>query len=176
MRYINLIALCMVLAGSNLALADYNPLLGVRFAASQGDFTNLDEKSTTGTGFVLGVLDTNQRIYADLALYSWDTVDTRTIYANYDYIFHPVSNWQLYAGVFAGLVDLQPQNNKKNYQSGPAGGVQFGLIKPLGASNFSLELGARFAFTSAEVEDEGLNKDVSIDSYQEVFIGFNFSS
>lgn len=145
------VAACFFLITPAMAEEDTGPqpLVGISYGQAKANFNNYSSSSTGGTGFLLGVDYQQFRIYADLSFYKWQGAKTRTIYANadYQYQFQP---WLTgFAGLYFGLVDLE-FDNPKDYQSGPAGGAQLGVLLPLGQSNWQLEAVTRFTGMSAE--------------------------
>lgn len=139
--------------------ASPKPLVGISYGQAKANFNNYSSSSTGGTGFLLGVEYQQFRVYADLAFFKWQgsqtknpkwkAAKTRTIYANVDYQ-HQFAPWLTgFAGLYFGLVDLE-FDNPKDYQSGPAGGAQLGVLLPLGQSNWQLEAVTRFTGMSAE--------------------------
>lgn len=173
----SLLAASLVAAAtlSQVSKAETLPMFGVKFALADADFTGLEASSTTGYGFVLGVTSGAHRVYADLNFYSWDAADTRTIHANYDYVWRAGKAWQVFTGVYGGLVDLELDAANK-YQSGPSAGVQAGVLVPLGASGWNLETGLRYGGFSAKLLNPDTNQEVKINTQVEGFISLNFSS
>ena len=165
---------------SQVSQAETLPMFGVRLALAEAKFSgfqpaSLNSASTTGYGFMLGVTSGAHRVYADLNFYSWDTADTRTIHANYDYIWRSGKAWQVFTGVYGGLVDLETAAVNK-YQSGPSAGVQAGVLLPLGTSGWNLETGLRYGGFSAKLLNPDTNQEVKIKTQAEGFISLNFSS
>lgn len=175
------LVLITLLAGmgvSQASQAETLPMFGVRLAMVDADFTGLPtstSSTTNGFGVVLGVALPTYRVYADLNFYSWDDVNTRTIHANYDYIWRAGESWQIFTGVYGGLVDLEMEVADK-YQSGPSAGIQAGLLFPLGASGWNLETGLRYGGFSAKLLNPDTHQDVKIKTQAEGFISLNFSS
>ena len=177
-----LLAVSLVAAAtlSQASQAETLPMFGVRLALAEAKFSgfqpsSLNSASTTGYGFMLGVTSGAHRVYADLNFYSWDTADTRTIHANYDYIWRSGKAWQVFTGVYGGLVDLETAAVNK-YQSGPSAGVQAGVLLPLGTSGWNLETGLRYGGFSAKLLNPDTNQEVKIKTQAEGFISLNFSS
>lgn len=163
---------------SQVSQAEALPMFGVRFAVADTDFAGLDNTASStanGFGVTLGVAKPSYRVYADLNFYSWDEVSTRTIHANYDYVWRAKEPWQVFTGVYGGLVDLQLEAGD-SYQSGPSAGVQAGLLFPLGASGWRVETGVRYGAFSAKQLNPETNKEVKIKTQAEGFISLYFSS
>lgn len=153
-------------------LTTKQPLLGFRLAAAEGYLSGHPDDSSTGLGFILGVAAPQYRVYADLNFYSWDAVETRTIHANYDYVWNPTAKWQVFTGLYAGLVDLELASTS-DYKSGPSAGVQTGLTRRLGASSWQVETGLRWGGFSASITDPTTQQKVSIQSQIELFVHLN---
>lgn len=163
---------------SQAALAETLPMFGVRLGVVDTKFTGLvnsASSTTNGYGVLLGVAQPNYRVYADLNFYTWDDVNTRTIHANYDYIWRAGESWQVFTGVYGGLVDLEMEVANQ-YQSGPSAGVQAGLLFPLGKSGWNLETGLRYGGFSAKLLNPDTNQEVKIKTQAEGFISLYFSS
>lgn len=167
-----------LLAGAGLSQtsqAEMLPMFGVKLALADTDFSGLEASTTSGYGLILGVTAPTYRVYADLNFYSWDEVNTRTIHANYDYIWRAEKSVQIFTGIYGGLVDLEIDATKK-YQSGPSAGVQAGLLLPLGKSGWNLETGLRYGGFSSKINNEASGQEVKINSQAEAFITLNFAS
>jgi len=170
-----LLVLLVGLAVSPSSRAETLPMFGVRLAAVNANFSGLNESTTSGYGITLGVTEVTYRVYADLNFYSWDSASTRTIHANYDYLWRAGETWRPFAGVYGGLVDLE-LDAAKNYQSGASAGVQAGVLFPLRKSGWQVETGLRFGGFDAKLTNPTTQQDVKIKSQAEVFIVLNFSS
>ncbi|GLR63705.1 hypothetical protein [Marinospirillum insulare] len=171
-------SLMVGLVTSQVALAETQPMFGLRLAMADTDFSGVASSAsstTSGFGVVLGVKQPSYRVYADLNFYTWDEVNTRTIHANYDYLWRADKSWQVFTGIYGGLVDLEVEAANK-YQSGPSAGVQAGLLLPLGSSGWSLETGLRYGGFSAKLLNPETNQEVKIKSQAEGFISLSFSS
>ena len=155
--------------------AETLPMFGVRLAAVNANFSGLNESTTSGYGITLGVTEVTYRVYADLNFYSWDSASTRTIHANYDYLWRAGETWRPFVGVYGGLVDLE-LDAAKNYQSGASAGVQGGVLLPLGKSGWQLETGLRFGGFDAKLTHPATQQEVKIKSQAEAFIVLSFSS
>lgn len=160
---------------SQVLQAETLPIFGVRLAMADANFSSLDTSVTSGHGLVLGVTSTTYRIYADLNFYTWDAAKTRTIHANYDYIWQVSEFWQPFMGVYGGLVDLE-LDVAKNYQSGASVGVQGGVLFPLGKSGWQVETGARYGGFGAKLFNPATQQDEKLKSQAEAFVTFSFSS
>lgn len=170
--------LVIFLAGLSLnqtSQADTLPMFGVRAAVAEASFSGMDSSNGNGFGVVLGVTSAAYRVYADLNFYSFDKASTRTIHANYDYLWQAGENWQIFTGIYGGLVDLELDAANK-YQSGPSAGVQAGFLLPLGASGWRLETGVRYGGFDAKLVNPATQLDVKIKSQAEGFITLNFAS
>lgn len=153
-------------------------LAGLRFSYASGDFSGIKDDWSRGVGAVLGVSYPHHRVYADLNLYTWQEVNSRTIHANYDRLWRINGDWQAFAGVFGGLVDLElgsALRGQNDYQSGLSGGVQAGVLHPLGRG-WQLEAGVRYNHFSVETPSPALGRDVRLNNQAEAFVVFNFSS
>ncbi len=170
-----LAALVMGMVISPVAEAETLPLFGVRLAMADAEFANLSSSTTAGYGVILGVTLPKYRVYADLNFYSWDGADTRSIHANYDYIWRAGESWQVFTGIYGGLVDLELDAADK-YQSGPSAGVQAGFLLPLGSSGWQLETGMRYGGFDAKLLNPATQQEVKIKTQVEGFISLNFSS
>jgi len=168
----------MALAGLGVSQglkAETLPLLGLKLAAVNTDFSGSDESTASGYGVVLGVTNISYRIYADLNFYSWDSISTRTIHANYDYLWRAGETWRPFVGLYGGLVDLELEAAKE-YQSGVSAGIQGGLLLPLSNTGWQLEAGMRFGGFNVELLNPTTQQKVKIKSQAEAFITLNFSS
>ncbi|MBE0505723.1 MAG: TonB-dependent receptor [Marinospirillum sp.] len=161
-----------------VAASDVATLAGLRFSQASGVFSGIKDDTATGVGAVLGVSYPHYRVYADLNLYSWDEVNTRTIHANYERLWHVGSDWQAFAGVFGGVVDFElgsALRGKDDYQSGLSGGVQVGVLHPVGRG-WQLETGVRYNHFSVETPSAALDRDVRLNNQVEAFLVLSFSS
>jgi hypothetical protein len=170
--------LLLVVMALPVIASDTNTLAGLRFSQASADFSGIKDDTSTGVGAILGVSYPYHRVYADLNLYSWEEVNSRTIHANYDRLWHMSGDWQAFAGVFGGLVDLELSSTlrgKDDYQSGLSVGVQAGVLRPVGRG-WQLEAGARYNHFSVETPSPALGRDVRLNNQVEAFVVLNFSS
>ncbi|SFX32700.1 hypothetical protein [Marinospirillum alkaliphilum] len=178
LRFIGSGLLLIGMALPAVAASDVATLAGLRFSQASADFSGIKDDTGTGVGVVLGVSYPTFRVVADLNLYSWDEVNTRTIHASYERLWQVSGDWQAFAGVFGGVVDLElgsALRGKDDYQSGLSGGVQAGVLYPLGRG-WQLETGVRYNHFSVEISSPALDEDVRLNSQVEVFVVLNFSS
>lgn len=160
---------------SQVSEAETKPLFGVKMILADADFNGLASSTASGYGVVLGVTAESFRVYGDLNFYAWEGADTRTIHANYDYIWRAGESWQVFMGIYGGLVDLELDVADK-YQSGASVGVQAGFLIPLGSSGWQVETGLRYGGFDAQLFDPETQQAIKIKTQSEAFITLNYSS